>query len=237
MHIHALHALSGKISCWDPMHPLLSPVQRKQGEEVRVPGSLHKSHPIWPRVHIIIHQVFFFFSHYITLFVFWCCCCCCFYYFFAVSFSQVGVISSKCDGSLPLVRCLYFMPLRRTWFAAMSMTLMMKAMANAQIRLFLTHVCLTCCVGLSAGTRERGKRTDEKTKQGFRGPWSSEPDLIKRAEHIWWWRSVPTRCHHCHKENSSQAKDTSSWTTQLWLRNNPQPFFFCSLSPIDIMAA
>ena len=34
----------------------------------------------------------------------------------------------------------YFMPLRSTWLAAMSMTLMMKAMAKAQIRLLRTHV-------------------------------------------------------------------------------------------------
>lgn len=38
----------------------------------------------------------------------------------------------------------YFMPLRSTWLAAMSMTLMMKAMAKAQIRLFRTHVWRIC---------------------------------------------------------------------------------------------
>lgn len=35
----------------------------------------------------------------------------------------------------------YSMPFRSIWLAAMSMTLIMKAMAKAQIRLFLTHVC------------------------------------------------------------------------------------------------
>lgn len=38
----------------------------------------------------------------------------------------------------------YFMPLRSTWLAAMSMTLMMKAMAKAQIRLLRTHVWRIC---------------------------------------------------------------------------------------------
>lgn len=47
------------------------------------------------------------------------------------------------------------MPLRSTWLAAMSMTLMMKAMAKAQIRLLRTHVCFTCCVGLEPVRDER----------------------------------------------------------------------------------
>lgn len=38
----------------------------------------------------------------------------------------------------------YSMPLRRIWLAAISITLIIKAMANAQIRLFRTQVCLFC---------------------------------------------------------------------------------------------
>lgn len=55
------------------------------------------------------------------------------------------------EGALPhrgrLTKCpggAYFMPLRSTWLAAMSMTLMMKAMAKAQIRLLRTHVWRIC---------------------------------------------------------------------------------------------
>lgn len=46
----------------------------------------------------------------------------------------------------------YFMPLRSTWLAAMSMTLMMKAMAKAQMRLLRTHVCRICWLEQAAGT-------------------------------------------------------------------------------------
>lgn len=51
----------------------------------------------------------------------------------------------------------YFIPLLRTWLAAISMTLMMKAIAKAHIRLFRTHVCLTCCVGLEPGEWSVGR--------------------------------------------------------------------------------
>lgn len=57
----------------------------------------------------------------------------------------------------------YFMPLRSTWLAAMSMTLMMKAMAKAQIRLLRTHVWRICWLEQAAaahqehqGERQRG---------------------------------------------------------------------------------
>lgn len=49
----------------------------------------------------------------------------------------------------------YSMPFRSIWLAAMSMTLMMKAMAKAQIRLFLTHVCRFFFFGWTEGETER----------------------------------------------------------------------------------
>lgn len=58
----------------------------------------------------------------------------------------------------------YFMPLRSTWLAAMSMTLMMKAMAKAHIRLLRTQVCLTCCVGLEP-VEDKKKRWVGKEKR------------------------------------------------------------------------
>lgn len=61
----------------------------------------------------------------------------------------------------------YFMPLRSTWLAAMSMTLMMKAMAKAQIRLLRTQVCLTCCVGLEP-SRKKERKKEEVGKEGER---------------------------------------------------------------------
>lgn len=54
----------------------------------------------------------------------------------------------------------YSMPLRRIWLAAISMTLMMKAMAKAQMRLFRTQVCRFCfweCTGVGGGRRVEGK--------------------------------------------------------------------------------
>lgn len=48
----------------------------------------------------------------------------------------------------------YFMPLRSTWLAAMSMTLMMKAMAKAQIRLFRTHVWRICWLEQAAAIHQ-----------------------------------------------------------------------------------
>lgn len=54
----------------------------------------------------------------------------------------------------------YFMPLRSTWLAAMSMTLMMKAMAKAQIRLLRTHVWRICWLEQAAAAHQehQGKR-------------------------------------------------------------------------------
>lgn len=52
----------------------------------------------------------------------------------------------------------YSMPLRRIWLAAISMTLMMKAMAKAQMRLFRTQVCRFCfweCTGGGGGGERR----------------------------------------------------------------------------------
>lgn len=56
------------------------------------------------------------------------------------------------------MRC-YSMPLRRIWLAAISMTLMMKAMAKAQIRLFLTQVCLFCFWECTRGGGAEGRET------------------------------------------------------------------------------
>lgn len=70
------------------------------------------------------------------------------------------------------VRCpggAYFMPLRSTWLAAMSMTLMMKAMAKAQIRLLRTHVWRICwleqAVATHQGAPEKQKGTVEQWNQ------------------------------------------------------------------------
>lgn len=52
----------------------------------------------------------------------------------------------------------YSMPFRSIWLAAMSMTLIMKAMAKAQIRLFLTHVCLFFFLGWTERERRRGQK-------------------------------------------------------------------------------
>lgn len=57
-----------------------------------------------------------------------------------------------------LATLIYFIPLRSIWFAAMSMTLMMNAIAKAQIRLLRTHVCFSCCVGLAV-KRFRKRKT------------------------------------------------------------------------------
>ena len=71
----------------------------------------------------------------------------------------------------PIGQLFYFIPLRSIWLAAMSMTLMMNAMAKAQIRLFRTQVCFTCCVGLAV------KRWREDT---------SEQQLIKYLRSTYW---------------------------------------------------
>lgn len=75
--------------------------------------------------------------------------CDCLFNYFSILFS-----SGHCFGILVEGGLAYFMPLRSTWLAAISMTLMMKAMAKAQIRLLRTHVCLTCCVGLEPAGEE-----------------------------------------------------------------------------------
>lgn len=66
------------------------------------------------------------------------------------------------------------MPLRSTWLAAMSMTLMMKAMAKAQIRLLRTHVWRICwleqAVAAHQGAPEREKGTAER--------WNQEPPAL-----------------------------------------------------------
>lgn len=60
-----------------------------------------------------------------------------------------GVVAGGC----------YSMPLRRIWLAAISMTLMMKAMAKAQMRLFRTQVCLFCFWECTGGRGTQGKET------------------------------------------------------------------------------
>lgn len=59
---------------------------------------------------------------------------------------------------------IHFIPLRSIWFAAMSITLMMNAMAKAQIRLLRTHVCFSCCVGLAV---EKLKRKEISRSECF----------------------------------------------------------------------
>lgn len=68
----------------------------------------------------------------------------------------------------------YFIPLRSIWFAAMSMTLMINAMAKAQIRLLRTHVCFSCCVGLAA---ERFTTTTTTTKNFSGSSWCKSANL------------------------------------------------------------
>lgn len=83
--------------------------------------------------------------------------CDCLFKYFVVILSPWPLLVEQprdhCRGGLA-----YFMPLRSTWLAAISMTLMMKAMAKAHIRLLRTHVCLTCCVGLEPAGGEREER-------------------------------------------------------------------------------
>lgn len=47
------------------------------------------------------------------------------------------------------------MPFRSIWLAAMSMTLMMNAIAKAQIKLFLTHVCRFFFFGWTEGVKKK----------------------------------------------------------------------------------
>lgn len=64
---------------------------------------------------------------------------------------------------------IYFIPLRSIWFAAMSMTLMMNAMAKAQIRLLRTQVCFSCWVGLAVERRSRNISTS-----GLNNAWNKK---------------------------------------------------------------
>lgn len=59
--------------------------------------------------------------------------------------------------------CGYSRPFRSIWLAAMSMTLMMKAMAKAQIRLFLTHVCRFLFLEWT-NRREKGEKGEREIK-------------------------------------------------------------------------
>ena len=58
----------------------------------------------------------------------------------------------------------YSMPFRNIWLAAMSMTLMMNAMAKAQMRLFLTHVWRFFFEGW---TEETGGKTKKRINKTF----------------------------------------------------------------------
>lgn len=71
----------------------------------------------------------------------------------------------------------YFMPLRSTWLAAMSMTLMMKAMAKAQIRLLRTHVWRICWLEQAAPPPGSARETEGTVKR-----WNQElPALLHMA--------------------------------------------------------
>lgn len=61
----------------------------------------------------------------------------------------------------------YFMPLRSTWLAAMSMTLMMKAMAKAQIRLLRTHVWRICWLEQAAAAHQEHQGKTEGDSKGM----------------------------------------------------------------------
>ena len=78
----------------------------------------------------------------------------------------------------------YFIPLRSIWFAAMSITLMINAMAKAQIRLLRTHVCFSCCVGLAA---ERWRKKREETISTI---WVSLKMTMSRVK----WNLLATYC-------------------------------------------
>ena len=74
------------------------------------------------------------------------------------------------SGPRPCAPGAYFMPLRSTWLAAMSMTLMMKAMAKAQMRLFRTHVWRICWLEQAAaattGEQQRDRRDSQTRDSG-----------------------------------------------------------------------
>lgn len=52
----------------------------------------------------------------------------------------------------------------------MSMTLMMKAIAKAHIRLLRTQVCLTCCVGLEPKDKNKWEIDEKEEKNVPKGP-------------------------------------------------------------------
>ena len=64
--------------------------------------------------------------------------------------------------------------------AAISMTLMMKAIAKAQIRLFRTQVCFT--VGLEPSGKERRTKVREKQNHTSASPAASGWSLAGREE-------------------------------------------------------
>lgn len=66
------------------------------------------------------------------------------------------------SGPRPCAPGAYFMPLRSTWLAAMSMTLMMKAMAKAQMRLFRTHVWRICWLEQAAAAATEEQQRDRR---------------------------------------------------------------------------
>lgn len=67
----------------------------------------------------------------------------------------------------PGTACAYFMPLRSTWLAAMSMTLMMKAMAKAQIRLLRTHVWRICWLEQAVAARQGAPGRDRRGQRSM----------------------------------------------------------------------
>lgn len=75
-----------------------------------------------------------------------------------VEWAQHCMCQTKCPGGT------YFMPLRSTWLAAMSMTLMMKAMAKAQIRLLRTHVWRICWLEQAVATHQEHQGAERRHK-------------------------------------------------------------------------
>lgn len=59
----------------------------------------------------------------------------------------------------------YSIPLRSIWLAAISITLMMKAMAKAQIRLLRTHVCRFFFVGWTRANKGEREKLSLKYQQ------------------------------------------------------------------------
>lgn len=67
----------------------------------------------------------------------------------------------------------YSMPFRSIWLAAMSMTLMMKAIAKAQMRLLRTHVCRLFFLECTVDRRQRNKQS-----VGFVMSWRPHHQLV-----------------------------------------------------------